>query len=150
MKNDKTNISNSTTSKIVEGENSHSPEDSSNTYLFNSGVWENHDPQNPKEFENAYSKIKTQRKLQGKTKPKETIMIKNDKLNPKNLKSLDIRNTKSNLQNKNLINNENDEIYNDDELDEFGEMTIDRNKINSINIKENDINFLDKRKKFNG
>lgn len=61
---------------------------------------------------------------------------------------LDSRNLTSNLQNKNLINNENEENYsNYDELDEFGEMPVDRNKVSSIKIKENDINFLDKRKK---
>ena len=65
-------------------------------------------------------------------------MIKNDKTN----------NTNKKQEMKNSISQSNTEEDCDiEDLDEFSEMHVDKNKITSINMKYNDINMLDKRNK---
>ncbi len=116
-------------------ENENSP-DISNGLFLNSGTWQNNETQDKKQFENAYSKIKIYRNLKGKTKQKEVILIKNDKLNSTN------KRIEPKILQIGELNTEEDLC--NDELDEFSELNI-KGKISSINMKDNNINNIDKK-----
>lgn len=129
-------LSNSSNSRNVEQENNCN--DINAPLFLNEKTWKYDVMQDPNQFDNAYSKIKKEkRKINNKIV--EVIKIKTEKLNLNKYKEL-----KNPHCEPTQAYTEGD--FNED-LDEFSEVKADKKIIGSINMKFNDINVIDNKNK---